>query len=167
MKSDRLLRWLNIGANLAVLGGLIFVGVQVRDGRAAAEAQVADGIADGFLQLNIVGISDPEVACLWIVGLASPDSLDVVDAARFSLYIRGVFNQFERVQRQFDTGLADDDTWSIVANEAAWLLTTPGGRAHFAGNPLSADFLQALEPFRASPTESNMTLGRTPPPDCQ
>jgi hypothetical protein len=65
MTCDRLLKFLGIGANVAVLAGLIFVGFQVPDGRAAAEAQVVDGVTDGFLQLNLAVIADPEVACVW------------------------------------------------------------------------------------------------------
>jgi hypothetical protein len=164
--SERVSRFLGIGANLAVLAGLIFVGLQVRDGRAAAEAQVADGIADGFLQLNLAGISDSEVACLWIVGLEHPERLTAVQSARFSLYLRGVFNQYQRVHRQFTTGLASEDAWSEIAREAAWLRSTPGGQAHFANNPLEPALLAAISEYEGQMEVKGMSLGKAPPEGC-
>ena len=160
MDSDSVHRWLSLGANIAVLAGLIFVGVEVRNSRAAAEAQVADGWADGFLQLNLATITDSAVARIWDVGLADPDQLTDAEAVRFSMYMRGIFNQYQRVYRLYDTGLLGEENWRHTASEAAWMMRTPGGVAHFAGNELPEDFLAAIAEFQGSPRASDMRLGR-------
>ena len=160
MKSDAINRWLTVGANLAVLAGLIFVGVEVRNTRAAAEAQVADGIADGFLQLNLATINDASVARIWDVGLLEPDKLTELEAVRFSMLMRGVFNQYQRVYRLHETGLLDEEAWDFTASEAAWMMKTPGGAAHFSVNTLPQGFLRALEQYEGVEQSADMRLGR-------
>ena len=167
MSTDRLLRYLSIGANLAVLAGLIFVGLEVRDGRAAAVSQVADGIADGFLQLNMAGISDPEVACIWVVGLDRPEALSTVQAARFSLYMRGVFNQYQRVHRQNQTGLVAPDQWEEIAGEALGMMATAGGSLYVRDNPLPQDFLDDLPETGTDMSVTAFTLGHPAPESCE
>lgn len=160
MKSECVHRWLSLGANIAVLAGLVFVGFEVRNGRAAAEAQVADGLADGFLQLNLATINDSSVARIWDLGLFAPDELTDAEAVRFSMYMRGVFNQYQRVFRLYTTGLLDETTWSFTAGEAAWMMETPGGAAHFAVNELPDDFVRAVELHQETPHAADMRLGR-------
>ena len=91
-------RWISVGANVAVLLGLIFVGLEVRNSRAAAEAQAADGIADGFLQLNLISITDSTAAKVWDRGLLEPDSLSDMEAFQFSMHINVIayFSCFHR-----------------------------------------------------------------------
>ena len=45
MEKDRLSRWLSIGANFAVLLGLIFVALEVRETRNASIVEAAGGVA--------------------------------------------------------------------------------------------------------------------------
>lgn len=167
MGGDRVMNALSIGANVAVLAGLIFVGMQVRDGRAAAEAQVADGVTDGFLELNLATVADPDVACMMIVGLEAPGNLTVVEAARFAAFMRGLFNQYLRVHRAYRTGLLDHEYWEGAAAEAAWLMSTPGGQAYFRDNWLPPSFLEAIAPIAgADGGAKGLALGMKPPTSC-
>ena len=83
-----------------------------------------------------------------------------IEAVRYSMLMRGIFNQFQRVYRMYDAGLLDDETWSFFACEAAGLFETPGATAHFAGNRLPEDFLAALAPHRDPDCAPDMRLGR-------
>jgi hypothetical protein len=168
MGDDRVSNALSIGANLAVLAGLIFVGIQVRDGRTAAEAQVADGVTDGFLELNLAAVADPGVACVVLVGLESPGDLTVLEAARFSALMRGLFNQYLRVHRAYRTGLLDQEYWEGAAAEAAWFMSTPGGKAYFQENWLPPSFLEAIAPIAgATGGPKGLAVGMKPPASCE
>jgi len=164
MTSNRLIEVLTIGANLAVLVGLLFVGLEMRTNRAAAQAQIADGIAAGYLDLNMAAVSDPAVACIWSVGLEAPARLTDLEAARFSWFMRGIFNQYMRVQALYETGLYSEASWSNAASTASWLMSTPGGQIFFQENALPQDFVEGLEPHAG--VAQDFLLGRELPEKC-
>ena len=163
MNEGRMVRLVGIGANLAVLAGLIFVGVEVRNGRAAVEAQIADGIAEGFIEHNLATVTDSTVARIWVVGLEAPDRLSDMEAARFSAYFRASLNQYLRVYRLSNTGLVDPEFWEVLAGQVAWQLSTPGGHLFHDGNELPDGFLEAIEPFTGTATPPDQMLGRPVP----
>lgn len=161
MKSEsRLNQWITIGANVAVLIGLIFVGLEVRNSRAAAEAQAADGIADGFLQLNLISITDSTAAQVWNRGLFEPDSLSDTEAFQFSMHMRALFNQFTRVHRMYRAGLITEADWELYGREAATLLATPGGLIYFGGNDLPSDFERDVRRYEGMAPNIDLRLGR-------
>ena len=163
--SGRLLSMLHIGANLAVLAGLVFVGVEVRSNRAAVESQMADGIAEGFIDHNLAAVSDPAIACIFPVGLEHPERLTDVEAARFAMYFRALFNQYIRIYALYDTSLLDEERWGITASQARWMMETPGGRLFFEGNPgVAEDFLSAVNAH--PPIAPDQMLGREIPEQC-
>jgi hypothetical protein len=143
-----------------VLLGLLFVGLEVRNSRAAAEAQAADGIADGFLQLNLISITDSTAAIVWNQGLATPEVLSDSQALQFSMHMRALFNQYTRVHRLYRAGLISEADWALYAREAATLMATPGGVLYFGGNELPADLIEDLEPFKGAPPNIDLRLGR-------
>lgn len=161
MRSDsRINSWISLGANVAVLLGLIFVGLEVRNSRAAAEAQAADGIADGFLQLNLISIGDSAAARIWDTGLREPASLTDVEAFQFSMHMRALFNQFTRVHRLYRAGLIDEADWELYGREAATLMASPGGVIYFAGNDLPADFKRDVFRYEGMSSNIDLRLGR-------
>ncbi len=167
MKQSHWLQVIGFGANVAVVAGLVFVGLEVRNGRAAAEAQIADGIADGFIQTNMAVIQDAEMGCIFRVGLHSPDALTLDQAARFSMYFRALFNQYIRVHDLYSTGFLEDDTWRAIANQAAWMMETPGGRLFFEGNSgLTQRFVDAIASHAGSSEGPDWGMGRPIPAAC-
>ncbi len=166
MKTDRLIKLLGVGANLSVLAGLVFVGLEVRTNSAAAQAQIADGIAQGYLELNMAAVADPTVACLWSVGLEHPERLSDVDAARFSWFMRGTFNQYMRVHTLYTTGRVSEEMWAGPAATAAWLMATAGGQLFFPSNPVPQEFLDAIKPYEGSYPPLDFLLQRPVPAAC-
>jgi len=161
----RLASVLTVSANLAVVAGLVFVGVEVRNNRAAVESQIADGIAEGFIEHNLAAVTSPAVACIWSVGLHTPERLSDVQAAQFAMYFRAVFNQYIRVHALYETGLLDHDFWQFVGAQAAWAMSTPGGVLFFEGNPgVPSGFLRAVEVLE--PVAADQLLQRPIPLAC-
>jgi hypothetical protein len=112
MDSAKLHDWLQIIGAAAIVASLVFVGIELRTNRAAAESQIADGIAEGFLEINVTAMSDSTLVCIWSVGLEAPERLSDIQAGRFSMFMRGVFNQYMRVHTLYETGLVTEDTWA-------------------------------------------------------
>ena len=161
MKTEHVGRWLNIGAYLTVLIGLVLVAIELRHiHHKASAAQAADAIADGFLQLNIVIMTDPAVARNWTVGLHEPAELSDLQAIQFSMHMRGLFNQFQRVHRLYRNDFLSEEDWALFAREAAWLMSTEGGRLHFEGNELPSDFKEDIAPYFGQEPNIDLRLGR-------
>ena len=160
MKRDRLDRWLSVGANLAVLLVLLFVAQEVRQSRNAGIAQAADGIASGFLQISVPTLTDSALARLWVVGLTMPDSLSDTEVIQFSSKVRLLFNQVQRINRLYQAGFIPESEWAVYAREAAWLYSTPGGQAHWAGYEMIPELRSAIDPYIGQERNIDFALGR-------
>lgn len=160
MKTDELIKWLTIGANVAILVGLAFVIFELRQNNDALELQSQDAIADGFMQLNLASISDSSVARLWVLGLNEPDSLNDVEAIQFSFYLRGVFNQLFRIHSSYIKGTISEAEWSDYAKEAAYMMATKGGQLYFKNNWVRDRFTKDINKYGQEPPNVDFRLDR-------
>ena len=160
--SSRVARLLTLGANLAVLLGLVFVGLEVRNSRAAAEAESLDGVYGGFLEWNLAIVGDTSLVRIWAEGQSQPERLTDLEARQFATLMRSLLNQMTRVYGLYRAGLMNEATWELYARQVVTLSSTEGGKLYFAGNELPADFLAALNRYSTQPARMDGTLGRTP-----
>ena len=143
-------------ANIGVLLGIVFLAMEIRDSRIAILAQTQDSVADGFLTLNLATITEPEIGLTFQKGLCEPEELTDLEAARFSMHMRALFNQFRRIYRLYEQGLLDEQAWKLYGTEAYQFMVSPGGEWHFSVNELEPDLRVAIESF--SERESNVSL---------
>lgn len=160
MNSDRINWWLTVGANVGVLIGLIFVGLEVRNSGKAVTAQTVDSIADGFNTMNLAAIEDPFLAEALYNGLLNPESLDDLSTYRFSLLVRSFFNQYHRVYRLYQLGLLPDADWVNYATEIKGFMELPGVKVYLDGNPVPQDFVSDVLKTADDTRELDYTLGR-------
>ena len=156
MNLDKVNKWLTLSANVGVLVGIVFLAAELRHNSSAISAQTQDSIADGFIALNLATITDPEIGLTFQKGLCEPEELTHLEAIRFSMHMRALFNQFRRIYRLYEQELLDDQAWELYGTEAAQFMTSPGGEWHFSGNELEPDLRAAIESF--SESESNVNL---------
>ena len=146
--------------NIGVLVGIIFLVIEVHHSSNAVIAQMADSIADGFIALNVITITDPTVARINVIGMYEPERLSNVEAIQFSMLIRGLFNQYGRVHRLYRLGILSESDWALYAREAASTMNTPGGKLHWEGNEMAPDFLADVEPYIGQEPNIDFLLGR-------
>jgi len=163
MKKIDLAQTIGILANVGVLFGIVFLAFEVRQTGDALHAQMADSVAGGFITLNMATISDPQVANVWITGLYQPDSLTTTEAVQFSMYMRGLFNQYERLHDLYEIGLMDETDWEFHAREIVAINSMPGGRAHRERNEMSPKLAQGIAPYLDSERAFDFALGRDVP----
>ena len=75
MNSEKLNTYLTVGANLAVLIGLVFVGIELRNSNASIAAQTNYSITEGFNSINMALAGDPELMRINVVGDQEPEKL--------------------------------------------------------------------------------------------
>ena len=147
-------------ANVGVLLGIVFLAIEIRDSRIAILAQTQDSVADGFLTLNLATIDNPEIGLTFQKGLCDPEALSDLEAARFSMHLRALFNQFRRIYRLYEQGLLDAPAWELYGTEAYQFMNAPGGKWHFSANQLESDLREAIDSFSAKASNVNLLPGR-------
>jgi hypothetical protein len=107
MDSGKLSNWLQIGANIGILLGLLLVAIQIRQGSDIARAQIENDfyIADLQLELAMMG-EQPHKS--WIKAVFAPEEMTEEDAAVVDRYINYNFIQLRRLRRMHELGLAID-----------------------------------------------------------
>ncbi len=160
MNLNKVNHWLTLLANIGVLAGIVFLAIEIRQSGDAVTAQMQDSIADGFIALNMATINDPQVGVTWVIGLNEPDRLSYAEAIRFSMLMRALFNQFIRVHGLYRTGLLEESDWALYAREAATIMSSPGGKLHWAGNEMNPNVRADIERYSGQEQNVDFVLGR-------
>jgi hypothetical protein len=111
-------RWLSLLANLAVLGGLVFVGLEIRQNPSQLRTDASYSITASVNELNSGLYGDPGLTDIVLRGEEDLGSLDEIERARFDSYqfariniaeyvedleMEGSFRYAEFIVREFQT----------------------------------------------------------------
>jgi hypothetical protein len=134
-------------AAIATVATLAYLAVQIRQSagttrQAAIHAQIESG-----LQLRFELIREPEVAALYLKGLADHRSLSREDLLRFNMLLHSVFENLREVFEQYRRGDIEQDTWQSQGWAFRWLLAQPGGE--WAWKRYSADYAEFADAAEA------------------
>lgn len=84
-------------ANLGVLGGLVFVGLEIRQNTSQLRAEASGSITESVNTLNAGVYSDPDLADLLLRGKQDLTRLDPVERERFDHYHFSRLNVVEHI----------------------------------------------------------------------
>ena len=119
MESDRLTRWLTIGANLGVLIGLLLLIAELAQNRGMMRAQIRHDLAMGIVDLLQTPANNDQLADVLFRGI-SGEELTPSEMFQFELRTNALFRYWEDVHYQYRVGLYDDtefsrqrDAWSV------------------------------------------------------
>ena len=107
MNRESLTWWLTLLANLGVLGGLVFVGLELRQNTSQLRTEGAHSVTEIVNSLNAGVYSDPSLADLIIRGSADLSSLDPVERERFDRFQFSRLNIAEYMLDLEREGVAD------------------------------------------------------------
>ena len=97
--------WLSIFANLAVVGGIIFLGVEIRQNSKMMKAQIRSDLAQSVIAQIEIGMR-PEVAAAQIRQANGEDALPE-DQYFLDLYVRALLRGWENSFYQYRMDLFD------------------------------------------------------------
>ncbi len=106
MDSDRLTRWLTLGANLGVLVGIIFLAAEIRQNSSLARLQFADDRWNTWQQGELVVFGD-SIANVWEKSVLNPESLSLAETRILDAYLAFQLTNSTRVFYLEDAGLLD------------------------------------------------------------
>lgn len=106
MDSDRLNRWLTLGANLAVLVGIALLVVELRQNQDIVRAQTRNEITQGELALLLSTAENSELADI-VVRANNGEELSEVEYLRYILRSESTFRLWQNVHYQGRNGNYD------------------------------------------------------------
>ncbi len=95
MSLEQILYVSQVIGSLAVIGSLVFVGVQLRQNTRAVRASTSQAHSTMYHEIVASVIESGEVANIWRRGLAQPDSLGPDELVRFIAFASSFFRFYE------------------------------------------------------------------------
>lgn len=126
MDAERLHRWLNLSANVAVFIGLILVTMELYQNREIVRAQTRDQIATTVVEMQVEIATNPQL--VEVMDRANRgEELSTAEALQVFLAINAIIRSWENVHYQYRSGLYDDIEFD--AQRKAWRTILESGRA--------------------------------------
>jgi hypothetical protein len=116
MNSEKLNKWLTLGANLGVFAGLVLVAYEINQSATNLDLAVSSDGVDNFQQAMEILVQDEDLARLIFRAETSFEELDEFDKWRVSKYLDGYFSMSEQdfrvlVSMSEDGGSGFVDDW--------------------------------------------------------
>lgn len=109
--ADRLTRWLTLGANVAVLAGIVLLVIELDQNRDMMRAQTRHQIASGIVDLLLVPASNPQLADL-MYRAETGGQLTPEERFQFNMRTNALLRYWEDVHYQYRVGLYDETEFS-------------------------------------------------------
>lgn len=113
MKSDKAKIMVEAAGAIAVLLGLVFVGLELRQNTEAVEAATFQALTDASSNYILSIASDPELNRIFTTGHADPAALNEQEYARYFMVNRAYWVRMQNVYSQWQRGTLSDDDWLL------------------------------------------------------
>lgn len=146
MDSDRLSRWLTLGANIGVLIGLLLVVFEIRQNSDLMRLQFIndDLLLTAESEIPTLGDNPAEVI---MKSFESPEDMTYADFRRMDAYLT---TKMERLVRRYQLsreGILEDDNWKTVGFAYGWFFGNRFGRLwwEYEGRQAYSDLPELVE----------------------
>jgi len=143
MNSDFLTRWTAIVTNIAVVIGLIFVGLEFRSNTRAIEAERIDSFIEGNAEINSLIVESEGLAELVFKARTAPDSLTGSELDRSQSWMLMNYDSFRRQMLAHQAGLLSDELYKEQKTGIGFVFSSNVG-------------LELIDLFRASTLDSGV-----------
>ncbi|HEY3639247.1 MAG TPA: hypothetical protein VGK90_13955 [Rhizomicrobium sp.] len=115
-------------ASIAVVGSLIYVGLQVRYAERAQRGMMQQARADRT-STGSLAVADAGLARIWLKGMAGDADLTPVELTQWLLMTRSAFLSGEDSVLQYRAGLMSKETYDTYVAGVRFYMSRPGIRA--------------------------------------
>lgn len=127
-------RVVEIASAVAVVLGLIFVGLELKQNTAAISAQAIFELNASSNEAFREVAQNPDLADLLSRGYADPQSLNSNERDRFHYWLRSVFNLNESAYLYYKKGLIEESDYAGWRGSLCELLRRNGAKQFWTGN---------------------------------
>ena len=128
MNTDRLNRWLTLGANLAVLAGLVALVVEIRTNTAAIQAASSQEAVNASRQYLLDISLNEELSRIRQEGGQDLGKLSNGESFRFFMQSRGKWPYLQNVWVQNELGVLPSRVWESTNKIICSIVAQPGWR---------------------------------------
>ena len=149
---------------IAIIGSLIYVGVQVKDSARATKSATAND-ASVHMQAWYLEIgSDAEKSALFLNGMANPDSLSHEQLFQFTMMVHAAFLAFQNAYYLSQEGTLDPAQQRSITNIILGVKDQPGLQVYWNERKtlFNPSFVEFVDDLLASDVSLPMTSYRTP-----
>lgn len=137
-------------AVFAIIGSLIFVGIQIRQNTRATRATSHHAVSNSLNDMNRMFAENGEVTRIWLAGQDDRQGLSPQDRWRFDSILRAYMHVCETMYMQADIGTGDESIVRAEENGIREVLAHPGSREWWDENPFGfgtrfRDYVATLE----------------------
>ena len=112
MDADRLNRWITLGANIGVLAGIIFLGLEIRQNTLVAKIDSANTLEQNLRSMTMSIWSNPDFARLLKVGIDGDlTDLTAVESLQLRVFYEQVLRGWQNSYYQYRAGTLDEEIW--------------------------------------------------------
>lgn len=128
MNMDRLSSWLQIAANVGILGGLVLVGLQLKQNSEVLQAQMLSAESQSVIdqEMQIIG---EQGAAAWVSAMTDPTNVSLEHHRIMEAIYWSAVETWRHIEELETLGLADVDPRDRVSDEAGWYFGNAYGRA--------------------------------------
>ena len=115
MNLDSLNKWLMFAANLGVIAGILFLGIEINQNRELTKAQIRHELSQGAIDTILREASDPTMAAISLKGM-NDEAMTPEESLVYERLVTAWFRYIESVHYQYRNGLYDESEFSQQQN---------------------------------------------------
>ena len=127
MKLERFNAWVQVGASLGLIAGLLLLAVEIQQTRDLTRLQMRLERDDALAQTELAMLGE-EPAVAWAKSIRDPSSLSDAEAKVVDSYLVNLLLLYTRTARMEEAGLTDLSQLERTIRSSAWL---------YFGNPVA------------------------------
>jgi hypothetical protein len=129
MDSDRLNRWLTLGANFGVLGGLVLVLLQMNQNEELLRVQVTNDFYESYIAAETT-FSGENLPAIWQKSLEDPENLSIAEMRAMEAQTFSPLTRWINLYRLAEAGIFDGEFWRTqIELDVSYYLGSQYGRA--------------------------------------
>ena len=131
MDTDRLNRWLTLGANIGVLIGIAFVAIEIRQNTEMTRAQLTQSRAEVAIAISELGVNSDYLPDI-IIKIRNGNDITEAEEFRYHAYLRAILRNLDNYLQQYNRGLLPDHIpGAVAATIRQNLVKNPRGRKYW------------------------------------
>ena len=138
--------FVEVGGGIAILVGIFFVGLELRQNTAAVQAATNQDLIHASSDFLVDIGSDPETLRVYATGRLDPSALTPIERNQYFMLQQAFWLRMQNAFMQWQRGTLIDEDWVVYQSVICGSATTPGPEAHWRGqNSITPAFKEFLE----------------------
>ena len=128
-KENRLRLVLEVLGGIAVLIGLVFLGLELRQNTEAMQAATFQDLVHATSEFNVAIAANAELRSIYLTGWQNPELLDEAQLEAWTMLQSSFWARMQNVYFQYQRGTLADTDWDAYRVTICGSARSPGGNA--------------------------------------